>query len=145
MTDNKGNDGFTAEEKAAIRQRALELKAESRANNDRTAGESAVLAAITVLPEPDRTIATKIHEIVKLNAPELIPRTWYGFPAYAKGGKIVCFYQSASKFKTRYGTLGFQQDASLDDGNMWPVAFAVMGLGSAEESKIAELVKKAVN
>ena len=135
--------GFSEEERGAMKQRALELKAEARSISDRASGEAAVNAAINALPEPDRTIARKINEIVTAEAPRLMPRTWYGFPAYAKDGKIICFYQPAAKFKTRYGTFGFQQDAKLDDGNIWPVAFAVKELTTADEAKLAELVKKA--
>jgi uncharacterized protein YdhG (YjbR/CyaY superfamily) len=107
-------------------------------------GDADVLAAIAEMSGSDRAIAERIHEIVKANAPELSPKTWYGMPAYAKGGKVVCFFQSAQKFKTRYATFGFQHDARLDEGQMWPVAFAVTGLGAAEEAQIAALVKKAV-
>ena len=108
-------------------------------------GEAEVLAVIAAMPEPDRAIAERIHAIVRANAAVLEPRTWYGMPAYAKDGKVVCFFQSAAKFKTRYATFGFQHDAKLDDGLMWPVAFAVTGLTAAEEGQIAALVKKAVS
>lgn len=108
-------------------------------------GESAVLAAIAAMPEPDRAIGERIHAIIKANAPVLSPRTWYGMPAYAKDSKVICFFQSAHKFNTRYATLGFQHEANLDEGNMWPVAFAVKKLTAAEEARIAALVKKAVS
>ena len=113
---------------------------------DKTDGENAVLAAITAMPEPDRAIAKRLHAIIKANAPNLLPRTWYGMPAYAtKAGRIVCFFQSTAKFKTRYATLGFMHEAKLDEGNMWPTAFAVTKLSAAEEVKIAALVKKSVS
>jgi uncharacterized protein YdhG (YjbR/CyaY superfamily) len=128
--------GFTAEERAAMRERARELKT--------AASEEDVLAKIAELPEPDRTMAERIHAIVKAAAPALSPRTWYGMPAYALDGKVVCFFQSAQKFKTRYATLGFNDAANLDDGNMWPTAFALQKLTSKEEARIRALVKKAV-
>ncbi len=137
--------GFTAEEKAAMKERAREAKAEARAQQDRAAGESDVLAKIAEMPEPDRTMAEKIHEIVKASAPDLAPKTWYGQPAYARDGKIVCFFQSSAKFNTRYATLGFNDTASLDEGVMWPVAFAIKNLTAAEEARIVALVKKAVS
>lgn len=133
--------GFDETERAAIKARALELKAEAESAN----GEKQVLAAIAKLPEPDRSLAKGVHAIVRKTAPKLIPKTWYGFPAYAnKDGKVVCFFQYASKFKYRYSTLGFQDDAKLDDGNMWPVAYALTKLTPAEEKKIVALVKRAV-
>jgi uncharacterized protein YdhG (YjbR/CyaY superfamily) len=138
------NQRFTDEERAAMKERAQELKAEARADKDRAAGESDVLAKIAEMPEPDRTIAERVHAIVTKTAPDLAPRTWYGMPAYARAGKVVCFLQSAQKFKTRYATLGFSDKANLDDGDMWPTAFALKGLSSAEEAKIAALVKRAV-
>ncbi len=137
--------GFTDEEKAAVRNRAQELKAEARANKNKTEGESAVLAAIAAMPEPDRTLAKRLHALVKASAPDLWPKTWYGMPAYAKDGQVVCFFQSASKFKTRYATLGFSDKANLDDAAMWPVAYALKGLTAAEETKITALVRKAVS
>ncbi len=140
----KTSQGFTDEEKAAMRERAKELKAQARAGKDREAGESAVLEKIAELPEPDRSMAERIHAIVKANAPVLIPRTWYGMPAYARDGKVVCFFQAAAKFDTRYATFGFQDTANLDDGALWPISFALKELTPAEEVKIAELVKKAV-
>lgn len=137
---------FSAEERAAMKERAKELKAEERAQKNRADGESDLLSKIAELPEPERARATRIHEIVTANAPNLMPKTWYGMPAYANAaGKIVCFYQSAQKFDTRYATLGFNDSASLDDGNVWPVAYAIADLTPADEAKIAALVKKAVS
>jgi len=142
---DKKSKGFTAEEQAAMKERAKELKAEARANKDRAAGESDLLAKIAEMPEPDRALAQRIHEIVTANAPDLSPKTWYGMPAYARDGKIVCFFQGAAKFNTRYASLGFDDTANLDEGRMWPVAFALTELTAAEEARIAELVKKAVS
>ena len=142
---NKKSKGFTAEEKAAMRNRAQELKAEARADKDKAEGESAVLAAIAAMQEPDRTMARRLHAIVKASAPALSPKTWYGMPAYARDGKVVCFFQSAQKFKTRYATFGFSGEAKLDDSNMWPSAFALKALTAADEARIAALVKKAVS
>lgn len=136
--------GFTAEEKAAMKARAQELKAEARADKDKAVGENDVLAKINGMPEPERAMAKRLHEIIKASAPELSPKTWYGMPAYAKNGKVVCFFQSAKKFNTRYATLGFSDQANLDDGNMWSTAFALKKLSAAEEAKISALVKKAV-
>jgi uncharacterized protein YdhG (YjbR/CyaY superfamily) len=133
--------GFTAEERAAMKERAAELKANAAGAD----GERAALEKIAEMPEPDRTVATRIHEIVKAGAPELSPRTWYGSPAYAKDGHVICFFQSAQKFKTRYGMLGFSDKANLDDGSMWPTAFAVTELTPAVEKRITELVKRAVS
>jgi len=144
MAESKKSKGFTAEERAAMKERAQELKAEARAQKDRAAGESDVLAKIAEMAEPDRTMAKRLHAIVKASAPELSPRTWYGMPAYAKNGKVVCFFQSAQKFKTRYATLGFSDEANLDKGALWPVAFALKELTDAEAAKIGALVKKAV-
>jgi len=132
--------GFTAEERAAMRERAKELKAE-RGKAD---GEAEVLAKIAEMPKADRVMAERLHKIVKASAPELTARTWYGMPAYAKDGKVVCFFQSGAKFKSRYATLGFSDRASLDKDDMWPTSFALQKLGAAEEKKIAALVKKAV-
>ena len=140
----KASGGFTAEERAAMKERAQELKAAGR-RSGKADGESDVLAKIAEMPEPDRAMAERLHAIVKASAPALSPRTWYGMPAYAKDGKVVCFFQSAAKFKTRYATFGFQHAATLDDGAMWPVAFALKELTAAEEAKIATLVKKAVS
>jgi uncharacterized protein YdhG (YjbR/CyaY superfamily) len=142
---NKKSKGFTAEERAAMKERAQELKAEARANKDKAAGESAVLAKIAEMPEPDRTMATRLHAIVQASAPDLSPKTWYGMPAYAKDGKVVCFFTPASKFKERYATLGFNDKANLDKGAMWPTSFALKELTAAEEKKIGALVKKAVS
>lgn len=136
--------GFTDAEKAAMKERAKELKAEERASKNREAGEKDLLAKIAEMPESERSIATRLHEIISANAPVLAPKTWYGMPAYAKDGKIVCFFQSAAKFESRYATLGFNDTALLDDGAMWPTAFALTKLGAAEEKRIIALVKKAV-
>jgi uncharacterized protein YdhG (YjbR/CyaY superfamily) len=134
---------FTKEEQAAMRERAKELKAAARASKDRAEGERAVLEKIAEMPPRDRAMAKRLHAIVKANAPHLLPRTWYGMPAYARGGKVVCFFQSSQKFKTRYSTFGFNDSAKLDDGAMWPVAFALTKLGAPEEKRIAALLKKA--
>ena len=137
--------GFTAEERAAMKERARELKAEERASKDRAAGEKDLLAKIAEMPAPDRALAKRVHAIVTANAPDLWPKTWYGMPAYARDGKIVCFFQSAEKFKSRYATLGFNDAAKLDEGAMWPTSFALKKLTAADEKKIAALVKKAVS
>ncbi len=137
----KKSTGFTAEERAAMRERARELKAEAL----KADGESAVLAKIAEMPGPDRAMAERFHAIVTASAPVLSPKTWYGMPAYAKDGKIVCFFQSADKFKARYATFGFNEDANLDDGAMWPTSFALKELTAVEEARIAALVKKAVS
>ena len=129
--------GFTAEEKAAMRERARELK-------DKTDGETAVRAAIAKMSPKDRAIAKRLHELVKATAPGLTPKTWYGMPAYAKDGKVVCFFRNAGKFKERYAMLGFNDSAKLDNGSMWPIAFALTELTAADEAKIRKLVKKAV-
>jgi len=143
---NKKSKGFTDEEKAAMRNRAQELKAEARANKNKAEGESAVLAAIAAMQEPDRAIAKRLHAIIKASAPALSPKTWYGMPAYAnRDGKVVCFFQSAQKFKTRYATFGFSDTANLDEGALWPVAFALKELTATEEARIVALVKKAVS
>ena len=142
----KKSDGFSAEEKAAMKERAKELKAETRANKKKAEGEKDLLEKIAEMPEPDQSLASRIHEIVTESAPDLWPKTWYGMPAYAnKDGKIICFFQAAKKFNSRYATFGFQQDANLDDGNMWPTSFALIKLTNAEEAKIKALVKKAVS
>jgi uncharacterized protein YdhG (YjbR/CyaY superfamily) len=141
----KASTGFTAEEKAAMRERARELKAEARAGRDRAAGEKDLLAKLAELPKADRALGQKIHEIVTKTAPELAPRTWYGMPAYARDGKVVCYFTPASKFKERYSTFGFNASANLDDGRMWPTSFAVTTLTATEERRIAALVKKAVS
>jgi uncharacterized protein YdhG (YjbR/CyaY superfamily) len=140
----KAVKGFTDEERDAMQERARELKAE-RASKSKADGERDVLARIAAMPEPDRVMAERLHAIVKANAPELSPKTWYGMPAYARDGKVVCFFQSAQKFKTRYATLGFSDAAKLDKGALWPTAFALKELTPAEEAKIAALVKKAVS
>src|SRR5687768_15390288 len=136
----KKSEGFTAEERAAMKERAKELKAEERASKNRAEGASEVLAKIAELPEPSRAMAARLHEIVTASAPVLAPRLWYGMPAYARDGKIVCFYQCAEKFNTRYATLGFNDVANLDDGAMWPTAFALTELTPAAEERIAALV-----
>ena len=142
----KSTQGFTAEERAAMKERAKELKAEERVNKSRAEGESAVLAAIAEMPEPDRAMANRLHEIITASAPDLLPKTWYGMPAYAnQDGKIVCFFQSSHKFNARYATFGFNDTANLDEGAMWPTSFALKELTDAEEAKIAALVKKAVS
>jgi uncharacterized protein YdhG (YjbR/CyaY superfamily) len=137
----KKDTGFTAEEKAAMRERVRELKAEK----SKADGESDVLAKIAEMPTADRTMATRIHKIVKASAPDLTPKTWYGMPAYTKDGDVVCFFQSAAKFKSRYATFGFNDSANLDKGAMWPTSFAMKKLTAAEEKKIGALVKKAVS
>jgi uncharacterized protein YdhG (YjbR/CyaY superfamily) len=143
--DTQESTGFTAEERAAMKERARELKAEARADKDRAAGESDVLAKIAEMPEADRALAARLHEIIKASAPLLAPKTWYGMPAYARDGKVVCFFQSAAKFNARYATFGFNDTANLDEGAMWPTAFALKELTAAEEAKIIALVKKAVS
>ena len=137
-TANEKSNGFTAEERAAMKERARELKAGA------ADGEGVVLAKIAQMSEPDRSLATRVHAIVRASAPDLAPRTWYGMPAYAKDGDVVCFFQSAQKFKTRYATIGFSAKANLDDGAMWPTTFALKQLTAAVEARIAALVKKAV-
>ncbi len=137
--------GFTPEEKAAMRARVQELDAEARAGNNRGKGEKSLLAAISAMNEPDRSMGMRLHAIITAAAPKLMPKTWYGMPAYSnEDGKVVCFFQAAGKFNTRYATIGFQPDANLDEGNMWSTAFALIKLTSAEEEKIKALVKKAV-
>ena len=141
----KTSKGFTDDEKAAMKNRAKELKAEARADKDKAEGESAVLAAIAEMKEPDRAMAKRLHALIKASAPALAAKTWYGMPAYAKDGKIICFFQTAQKFNTRYATLGFNDAANLDDGAMWPTAFALKALSAAEEARIGALVKRAVS
>jgi uncharacterized protein YdhG (YjbR/CyaY superfamily) len=145
-TDKKSN-GFTSEERAAMRERAQELKTAARRGQRavKADGESDVLAKIAEMPEPDRTMAEQLHAIIKASVPDLSPRTWYGMPAYAKDGNVVCFFQSAQKFKTRYATFGFSDKANLDEGDMWPTAFALKKLTAVEETRIGALVKKAVS
>jgi uncharacterized protein YdhG (YjbR/CyaY superfamily) len=137
--------GFTAAEKAAMRERAKEAKAEERMNKNRAEGEKAIQEKIGEMSEPDRSMAKKIHAIVSESAPDLMPRTWYGMPAYARDGKVVCYFTPAEKFESRYATFGFNDTANLDDGSMWPTSFALKKLAAAEEKKIATLVKKAVS
>ena len=142
---SKTSKGFTDEERAAMKNRAQELKAEARANKNKAEGERDVLAKIAEMPEPDRAMGKRLHAIIKASAPALSPRLWYGMPAYAKDGKVVCFFQSAQKFNTRYATLGFSDAANLDEDALWPVAFALKELTAAEEARIGALVKKAVS
>jgi uncharacterized protein YdhG (YjbR/CyaY superfamily) len=137
--------GFTKEEQAAMKERAQELKAEARANKKREEGEKDLLEKIAEMSEADRTKAKRLHEIITETAPDLWPKTWYGMPAYARDGKVVCFFQSAQKFNTRYATLGFSDTANLDEGGLWPVAFALKELTATEEERIVALVKKAVS
>jgi hypothetical protein len=138
---SKKSTGFTAEERAAMKERVRELKAEA----EKADGENAVLEKIAEMPEADRVMAQRLHTLIKSSAPGLMPKTWYGMPAYAKDGKIVCFFQSAAKFNARYATLGFNDSANLDDGAMWPTAFALKALTAADEARIAALVKQAVS
>ena len=142
--NNKKSKGFTDEERAAMKARAQELKAEARANRDKADGERDVLAAIAAMKEPDRGMAKRLHAIIEATAPALWPKTWYGMPAYAKDGKVVCFFRDRQKFKERYAMFGFNDAANLDKGAMWPVAFALTELTAADEKKIGALVKKAV-
>jgi uncharacterized protein YdhG (YjbR/CyaY superfamily) len=139
-TTGKASKGFTADERAAMRERAKELKAAA----GKADAESDVLAKIAEMPKADRVMAERLHALVKATAPSLSPRTWYGMPAYAKDGKVVCFFQSAQKFKSRYATFGFSDNANLDDGAMWPTSFALRELTAAQEAKIRALLKKAV-
>ena len=139
MAKTATKTGFTADERAAMKERAAELKS----SGEKADGEADVLAKIAAMPEPDRSMATRIHAIVKAAAPSLSPKTWYGMPAYARDGKVVCFFQDAKKFKSRYATLGFSDEAKLDDGNLWPSAFALIKLTAAEEARISALVKQA--
>jgi uncharacterized protein YdhG (YjbR/CyaY superfamily) len=144
---NKKSRGFTDQERAAMKERAQELNAESRpgGRTGRAKEESDVLAKIAEMAEPDRAMAKRLHAIIKTSAPALSPKTWYGMPAYAKDGKVVCFFQSAQKFKSRYATFGFSDGANLDEGAMWPTSFALKELTAAEEARIGALVKKAVS
>jgi uncharacterized protein YdhG (YjbR/CyaY superfamily) len=142
---NKKSRGFTDEERAAMKERAQELKAEARANKNKADGENDVLAKIAEMQEPERGMAKRLHAIIKASAPTLSPKTWYGMPAYARDGKVVCFFQSATKFNTRYASFGFSDAANLDEGAMWPVAFALKELTATEEARITALVKKAVS
>ena len=140
---NKKFKGFTDEERAAMKERSQELKAAVR--GDKGDGESAVLAKIAEMPEPDRAMGKRLHAIIKASAPALSPKTWYGMPAYAKDGKVLCYFQSAAKFNSRYATFGFSDTANLDEGAMWPTSFALKKLTAADEARIRALVKKAVN
>lgn len=142
--DSQQSEGFSAQERAAMKERAKELKAEARASKNKAQGESDLLAKIAEMPEPDRTMAARIHELVKANVPDLAPKTWYGMPAYTRDGKVICFFQSAQKFEARYCTFGFNDAANLDDGNMWPTTFALKALTPAEEEKIVALIRKAI-
>src|SRR5687767_6541179 len=143
-TDQKSR-GFTDDERAAMKERAQELKAEARAHKNKEEGESDVLAKIAEMQGPDRAMAKRLHAIIKASAPALSPKTWYGMPAYAKDGKVVCYFQSAQKFKSRYATFAFSDEANLDEGAMWPTSFALKGLTAAEEARIGALVKRAVS
>ena len=142
----KKHEGFTADERAAMKERARELKAPARRGRGagKADGERDVLAKLAEMPEPDRVLGERLHAIIKASAPDLTPKTWYGMPAYAKDGKVVCYFTPASKFKERYATFGFNATANLDEGTMWPTSFAVTKLTAAEEKKIAALVRKAV-
>jgi uncharacterized protein YdhG (YjbR/CyaY superfamily) len=144
---DKTSEGWTDEERAAMKERARELKAAARRGPraDKADGESAVLAKIAEMPEPDRAMGDRLHAVIKANAPALSPRLWYGMPAYAKDGKVVCFFQSAHKFNSRYATFGFNDEANLDEGTMWPTSFALTELTAADEARIGALVKKAVS
>ncbi len=146
-TAKKGtaSKGFSAEERAAMKARARELKAEERASKNRAEGERDLLAAIDAMSEPDRGIAKRLHAIITASAPDLWPKTWYGMPAYASDGKVVCFFKSAEKFNSRYATIGFEEAANLDEGAMWPTSFALKELTAKEETTISALVKKAVS
>jgi uncharacterized protein YdhG (YjbR/CyaY superfamily) len=144
-SDDETSKRFTADERAAMQERAKELKAEARSLAGRADGERDLLAKIAEMPESDRAMAERIHAIVKANAPALMPKTWYGMPAYARDGKVVCFFKAADKFKSRYATFGFEEDASLDEGTMWATSWALTGLTAADEAKIGALVKKAVS
>jgi uncharacterized protein YdhG (YjbR/CyaY superfamily) len=144
---DRASEGWTDDERAAMKERARELKAQARRGGraSKADGESDVLAKIAEMPEPDRVMAERLHALVKASAPELAPKTWYGMPAYAKDGKVVCFFQSAHRFKSRYATLGFNDAANLDRGAMWPTSFALTELTATDEAKIAALVKRAVS
>ena len=141
---NEKFKGFTDDERAAMKARVQELKVEARANKNKAEGESGVLAAIAAMPAPDRAMAQRLHAIVKASAPALSSKTWYGMPAYARDGDVVCYFQSAHKFKARYATFGFTDKANLDEGSLWPVAFALKELTATEEARISALVRKAV-
>jgi len=145
VVDDPANTGFTAEERAAMQERARELKAASRSRGRKADGETDLLAKIAEMPEADRAMAERLHGVIMASAPMLQPKTWYGMPAYARDGKVVCFFQAADKFKSRYATFGFSDEATLDDGAMWPTSFALTELTAADEATIAALVKKAVS
>jgi uncharacterized protein YdhG (YjbR/CyaY superfamily) len=148
MTDTKNaaaSKGFSADEKAAMRERAKELKAESRSKADRADGERDLLAKIAEMPPADRDMAERLHKLITATAPQLMPRTWYGMPAYYKDGKVMCFFKAASKFESRYATFGFEESARLDDGAMWPTSYALTELTAADEKRIGELVEKAAS
>jgi len=143
---NTGSKGFSAEERAAMKERARELKAEERSKKDRASGERDLQAKIDEMPRSDKTMAERIHAIVTENAPDLLPKTWYGMPAWANAdGKVVCFFTPAAKFKERYASFGFNAEANLDDGSMWPTAWALTKVTAADEKRIGDLVKKAVS
>lgn len=144
MSEKQKSAGFSKDEIEAMKARAKELAAEAKASKKRGVGEKDVQEAISKLPEPDRTMAKKVHEIITKAAPELWPKTWYGMPAYSLNDKVICFFQAAKKFEARYSTLGFNDSAKLDEGNMWPTAFALVKLGDAEEKEIIKLIKKAL-
>jgi uncharacterized protein YdhG (YjbR/CyaY superfamily) len=144
-TTDKPSKGFTDEERAAMKERAQELKAEARRGKNKADGESDVLAKIAEMQGPDRAMAKRLHAIIKASAPALSPKTWYGMPAYAKDGRVVCYFQSAQKFNSRYATFGFSDEANLDEGALWPTSFALKELTAAEEARISALVKKAVS
>ena len=144
-TQKSANKGFTADEKAAMRERARELKAESKSRDAREEGERGLLAKIAEMPAPDRAMAERLHALITAVAPDLSPKTWYGMPAYARDGKLVCFFKAAAKFNSRYATFGFEEEAHLDDGAMWPTSFALTKLTAADEAKIGALVKKATS
>ncbi|HET7495857.1 MAG TPA: DUF1801 domain-containing protein [Candidatus Limnocylindrales bacterium] len=141
---DRSSDSFSAEEKAAMRERARELKAEAKSRDARAEGERDLLAKIAEMPAPDRAMAERLHELISAAAPGLAPKTWYGMPAYARDGKLVCFFKAAAKFNSRYATFGFEEEARIDDGSMWPTSYALTKLTRADEERITELVKRAV-
>lgn len=145
MADTTKSKGFSADEKAAMRERAKELKAESRSKADRADGERDLLAKIAEMPPADRDMAERLHKLISAKAPQLMPRTWYGMPAYYRDGKVMCFFKAAAKFESRYATFGFEESARLDDGAMWPTSYALTELTAADEKKIGELVEKAAS
>jgi uncharacterized protein YdhG (YjbR/CyaY superfamily) len=141
---DESSNSFSAEEKAAMRERARELKAEAKSRDARAEGERDLLAKIAEMPAPDRAMAERLHELISAAAPDLAPKTWYGMPAYARDGKLVCFFKAAAKFNSRYATFGFEEEAKIDDGSMWPTSYALTKLTRADEERITELVKRAV-